>query len=266
MCWEAGPPSSRIPVAPAPAWSYLRTRALERVATVVYIEPIGTGGSGRLADASGYTLDLYARGVDAVRAALGLEEVVLLGHSHGGWVAQTYALAHPERVRGLVLYATTPTTGVEWGEDVALRMQSFAGEPWYAEAAQEREPAVTDDEATAHFRRLAPFYFFDWTRRRAEFAPLIEDARVAVAPGAAFDAAPPVDFRARLGEIRASTLILVGERDFVCAPRWSEELARGIPRARIVRFAQSGHMPHLEEAEAFCPRGRGVRSRGRSDR
>ena len=38
-------------------------------------------------------------------AALGIDRLVLFGHSWGGWVAATFAAAHPERVRGLVLAA-----------------------------------------------------------------------------------------------------------------------------------------------------------------
>jgi proline iminopeptidase len=240
------------PGGPGSTWSYLRMRELEARATVVYIEPVGTGASGRLPDPSAYTLETYVKGVEAVRAALGLGRVTLLGHSHGGWVAQAYALAHPDRLRALVLYATTPTSGADWGADVAARMASFAVEPWYAEAMVEQPLPTTDAEASANWRRLAPFYFFDWTTRHAELAPLVREASVSIAPGMAFDAAPPFDFRPRLASVTAPTLILVGARDFVCSPRWSEELHAGIAGSSLVRLEASGHMPHVEEPETFA--------------
>ncbi len=49
---------------------------LERSTTVVYIEPVGTGASGRLADPSGYTLATYTHFLHAVIEHLGLTEVV----------------------------------------------------------------------------------------------------------------------------------------------------------------------------------------------
>src|ERR1700722_13411648 len=97
----AGPLILAHPGGPGYDWRYLRMPEVEKVATVVYLEPVGTGSSGRPARATDYTLETYAKGVDAVRADLGLERAILLGHSHGGFVVQAYALAHPERVRAL---------------------------------------------------------------------------------------------------------------------------------------------------------------------
>lgn len=50
-----------------------------------------------------YTGAAYARLVEQVRGKLGIERMVLGGNSMGGGVAWRYALAHPERLAGLVL-------------------------------------------------------------------------------------------------------------------------------------------------------------------
>ena len=49
--------------------------------------------------------------LDAARAATGLDEVYVLGHGIGGLVAQEFALASPDWVRGLVLVSTLPSDG-----------------------------------------------------------------------------------------------------------------------------------------------------------
>ena len=51
----SGPVVLVHPGGPGSAWGYLRMEHVEREATLVYIEPVGTGASGRLADAAGYT-------------------------------------------------------------------------------------------------------------------------------------------------------------------------------------------------------------------
>jgi lipase len=52
---------------------------------------------------SGYGLETHASDVIRVLDYLGLDSAVLAGHSMGGFVALKTALAHPERVRALVL-------------------------------------------------------------------------------------------------------------------------------------------------------------------
>jgi pimeloyl-ACP methyl ester carboxylesterase len=66
---------------------------------VVAYDQRGHGGSDRT---GGYTLDALASDLEALRRALGLERMVLVGHSMAGAVITTYAGTHPERVAGLV--------------------------------------------------------------------------------------------------------------------------------------------------------------------
>ena len=155
----SGPVVVAHPGGPGLEWTILRMPQVEKFATVVYIEPIGTGSSGRLPDSSGFTMERYVGDVEGVRAHLGLGKLVLLGHSHGGFIAQSYALAHPDRLRGLILYDTSPTTGAEWQKDVAANLQWFKNESWFAEAADalaHETSASTDDEKPAACGAIGP--------------------------------------------------------------------------------------------------------------
>src|ERR671939_10873 len=60
-------------------------------------------GSGRSEDKPPYTHDQWVADADELTRQLGIETFALLGHSYGGIVAQEYAIAHPERLRGLIL-------------------------------------------------------------------------------------------------------------------------------------------------------------------
>lgn len=59
------------------------------------------------------------------------------------------------------------------------------------------------------------------------------------------------DLRARLGEIRAPTLVVAAEQDTTVPLSCKLELAAGIPGARLVRFAGSRHVTPLDRAEPF---------------
>jgi pimeloyl-ACP methyl ester carboxylesterase len=60
-----------------------------------------------------------------------------------------------------------------------------------------------------------------------------------------------LDYRARLSEIRVPALIGVGRHDPQAPVGCSEELAQGIPGARLVIFERSGHYPFAEERDRF---------------
>ena len=259
----SGPVVFVHPGGPGIEWSFVRMPGLEKFATVVYIEPIGTGASGRLSDPHGYTFDRYVGDVEGIRAHLKLERFVLLGHSHGGFVAQAYALAHPEHLRGLILYDTSPTTGIEWQKDVASNLEWFQKEPWFREATEalaQETRATTDAEITAIFKREMPLYFAEWTRRAKEFEPHRASVRLTLAPSkTASDStapdqvgvAPVFEVRDRLRSISTPTLVIVGKRDFVTSEKFGRMLQKGIPGSRLLLLEHSGHMGHLEEPAAF---------------
>lgn len=244
---------------PGVGWEYLRMPEIERRLTMVYIEPIGTGDSGRLADARGYTLDRYARHVDGLIEHLGLEKAYLLGHSHGGFVAQRYALQHPGRLAGLLLYDTSPTTTEDFYDDIGENLGRFAerhaDEPWLADtmaAWQEVFAAsnLSDEHLTSILRRMLPVYFADYAGREHEFAPIVAQMRAFAEPGRVEEPAP-FDARSERASIMVPTLIIVGRHDAICSPRWSRLLQEAIPGSELAVFERSGHFAHLEEPEAF---------------
>jgi pimeloyl-ACP methyl ester carboxylesterase len=158
---------------------------VERHMTLVYVEPIGTGNSGRLDDPSGYTLDRYVRQVDGLIEHLGQERTYVLGHSYGGFVAQRYALLYPGRLAGLILYDTSPTTTQDFHADIGENLGRFAGrnadEPWLADtmaawqevSAATADPDVSDEQLTGIFHRMFPAYLADYRGRQREFAPTL---------------------------------------------------------------------------------------------
>jgi len=259
----SGPVILVHPGGPGIEWSFVRMPLLEKFATVVYIEPIGTGASGRLADPRGFTMERYVGDVEGLRAHLGLEKFVLLGHSHGGFVAQSYALAHQGHLRGLILYDTSPTTGPDWQKDVESNLQWFKDEPWFAEATDalaHETSATTDEEITAIFRREMPLYFAEWTARAGEFEPYRARVELSVAPGKAttdssasnaVGVAPLLEVRDRLPEIRVPTLVIVGKKDFVTSEKFGRMIHDKIRGSRLLLLEHSGHMGHIEEPETF---------------
>jgi pimeloyl-ACP methyl ester carboxylesterase len=236
---------------------YLRSAELEQHFTMVYLEPIGTGTSGRLADPAGYVLDTYVRYFAALVDHLAEPRVHVLGHSHGGFVALRYALENPDRIAGLILYDTSPVIGPDfWAAAmaaVAAYPDRHPGEPEAAviPAAFEQAETATDDEGvSAGLRAVIPAYFADYWRRRAEYAPFVKGLRAWSEPAGAEDPAP-FDLRPRLAEITAPTVVIAGAHDFLCGQPWAGMLHSGIPGSHLVVLPDSGHFGHIEQPEEF---------------
>lgn len=255
-----GPVSVAHPGGPGVSWEHLRMPLLEKHLTMVYVEPIGTGGSGRLpSHPHGYTRDRYSRFLDALLNRLGVPEVHLLGHSHGAFVAAYHALHRPERLAGVVLYGGAPVTGPEHGQEAARRVQEFAakyaGHPGLPEvlAAFGAMSSMTDDASTlAVLRGVLPSYIADYWEKEEQFAPLRDALRVTYISGLDEDLSPElIDDRAALKGLKTPTLVIVGRHDVICGPRWSQELHELIDGSRLVVLENSGHMGHIEEPELF---------------
>lgn len=243
---------------PGIEWKYLRTPAMEQHFTMVYVEPVGTGTSGRLPDPDDYRLDTYVRFLRAVIRHLRVARPYLLGHSHGGFVVQQYTLTYPDSVAGLILYDTSPVAGPRFWDEAMENVRRFAQlHPDRPEAAElpavfEQVLSTVDDDAaySAGLRRVLPLYFADYWAHERELAPLAEGLLAWVGPAQA-DEPAPFDLRDRLGEITSRTLIIVGVHDFICGPTWAELLHAGIPGSPLLRLGSSGHMGHLEQPHEF---------------
>ncbi|MFJ2647685.1 alpha/beta fold hydrolase [Streptomyces sp. NPDC087420] len=242
-------------------WEYLRVPALERHLTMVYPEPVGSGASGRLpSHPNGYTRALYSRFLGELIEHLGVPEVHLLGHSHGGFVVQYHALHHPGRVAGVILYESAPVTGPEHGAEAMRLVQLFAARnadrPGLPDvlAAFQAIPTISDDaRMNSVVKGLLPAYFADYWGREEEFAPFRASVRASHISGLDENLVPDViDDRAALGSLTVPALVVVGRHDVICGVRWAEELHRLIPGSELLILEDSGHFGHLEEPAAFA--------------
>jgi proline iminopeptidase len=243
------------PGGPGLTWSYLRMPELEKRLTLVYVEPPGSGASAPLPAGSSYTIPRYADELERFRAAVHVERACFLGHSHGGFVVQRFAIDHPDRVSALVIFGASSRGDRDYFGAFIQSTQQFASKPWFADAtaALMKDEPKTDAEATASWARQLPLYFADYDAHKDAYD---RAARVSCAVGPQLammvPGAKPTDFRAEYPRVTAPTLVIAGKHD-VCAPEpFEHEIADGIKGARLEWLEHSGHMAHLEEPERFA--------------
>lgn len=244
------------PGGPGLDWKYFKMPLLEKFLTLIYLEPVGSGLSERLHHAADYTMKRYASDIEELRKHLDLNKFILLGHSHGGMVAQYYATQNKHRLKALILYGTSPTTGEVWQKDIAYNMKWFKNEPWFKTASKamaDEAKAETDEEFSNHFKKEIGFYFANYTSRKEEFDRHFESVRLSLPPYQGFvREAPFFDVRSQLASILCPTLIIVGEKDFVCSTKFSRQMHGLIRNSKLIIVENSGHMLHIESKEVFA--------------
>jgi pimeloyl-ACP methyl ester carboxylesterase len=189
----------------------------------------------------------YGRCVDEFCRRVGLEEVVLVGNSMGGFVAAETAIQFPERVERLVLVSAAGISitnlmrrpAQTWGR-VAAALASYG--------AANTRMAITRPVV----RHLAlGFVMRHPTRLRADLC--WEQVHAAETAGFrdALDALLEYDFRDRLDDIACPTLIVWGREDMLVPVRDADEFERLIPNARKILMNDTGHVPMLERPVKF---------------
>jgi pimeloyl-ACP methyl ester carboxylesterase len=188
-----------------------------------------------------YVVAQMAEDAIAVLDAARVDRAHVYGISLGGMVAQELALRYPERMRALVLGATTgggPEAVLPQPQPLTFFVRVGAMAPEEAEWA------------------AVPYNYGLRTRRQhgeriaEDIAKRVEHHTDTLAYLHQVAAAASHNTLGRLGSIRAPTLVVHGEEDLVMPPRNGEILANAIPGAEFKLWPGSGHLYVTDEPEA----------------
>ena len=210
-------------------------------------------GSGRSGAVPPYSHAQWVADLDGVREHYGLERFILTGGSYGGYIALEYVLAHPDRVSHLILRDTAASHKYE-DQAKATALARAAEFPSIDADDLDRIFAgdmASDEEFRRVFASIAPLYDADYDPERTRAWVDRITFRAATHNWAFSKNVPAFDLTDRLGEITVPTLVVVGRHDWITPLAASEEIAAGIPNARLEIFENSGHSPQQEEHEKF---------------
>jgi 3-oxoadipate enol-lactonase len=185
-----------------------------------------------------YTVAEMADDAVAVLDAAGVDRVHVYGISLGGMIAQEVALRHPERVRALVLGATTAggdafvPAAPEIVAFLQLRAQMTAEHAVWASVPINYAPRTRLEGGDRIAQDVA---------RRLRFPVESEyySAQLAAANG----------HDARVEEIRAPTLVVHGEEDVLIPPVNGERLAAAIPGAELSMWPGAAHLYFTDDPD-----------------
>ncbi len=173
----------------------------------------------------------------AVMDAVGAPTVDVVGHSWGSSVTLALALAHPERVRRMVLigawvYDEQIPPFFRWARVPGVGETLFSA--FYSERPGDRFPAAFDDPSVVSQDLV------DAIERSFE-RPGTARAALAAARGQCF-----LQMERRYHTVTAPTLLVWGANDRVARLRFGERLLRDLPHARLEVVPGTGHFPMFE--------------------
>lgn len=185
-----------------------------------------------------YTLETLADDLAALLKQLNIDEAHYCGLSMGGMIGQTFALKYPRVLRSLTLADTTsryPAQAAALWADRIKTAQASGMEPlaqptlerWFTEPFRKANPAAVE-----------------------AIRKLIVATPVAGYVGCSH-ALPKINVTARLKEIKAPILVIVGEQDPGTPVAMAREIHDNAPGSRLVILPQAAHLANLEQPEGF---------------
>jgi proline-specific peptidase len=223
---------------------------------VIFYDQLGCGRSPYPSDPGKWTVELFLDEIDAVRDALGLDRLHVLGQSWGGMLAMEYALTQPTGVESLTI-CDSPASIPQWVAE-ANRLRAELPADVQETLVRHEEAGTTDDPEyeracvafyDRHVCRVRPYP--DFVQRTFDQMP--NEVYLTMNGPSEFHSIGTLkdwDIIPRLGEITIPALVISGRYD-EATPLIAETVRDGIPGAEWVLFDESSHMPHVEEPERF---------------
>src|SRR5437868_6155834 len=241
---------------------------LARHYRLVFIDERGSGQSEKLEEVSAYTVDNMVEDVEAVRRALNLGQISLLGHSYGGVLAQAYALKYQKNLSHLILGSTFSSTKAmndvlarikqNIPSDARERVNKMESEGLYGHGKDYEKNRYTSDYMIAAWGD-GYFPYLYQNRPDPNYDP-VDNGKMAwdlykemwgehgefVIDGNLKSA----EYTEQLSAIKIPTLIIAGDHD-ESDPSLSRTMHEKIGGSKLVILPRSGHMTFVDQPGLF---------------
>ncbi len=196
-------------------------------------------GFGESAKQGSFSVGEYVQMVDQFMDRMGLEQARVMGHSMGGTVSLSLAIAHAERVLRVAVVGS-PITGS--GLDFLLKLSGYRQFARLLYAVPGLLPLAMKLLSLSYAKDWRTLYSMlkkDLSRTTVEsFSASIRDLRL-------------TDLRPRLGELTVPVMGIYGRKDNIVDPKQGELIRKGVKNHIVHEFEKSGHFPMLDERERF---------------
>ncbi len=213
---------------------------------LLYMDGRGQGRSERV-DPATLSLEVFARDVDLLAEALGLERFALLGHSFGAIVATKHAIERGTAAAYVISAGGDSNEKLMADVEASLAAMGEAGKPIAASWEQEKT-VQTEQELRELVSVQMPFHF------AGPPPPGFSDDMIGspeVLRYFASEGYGKFDYVPDLARVTKPTLVIVGEHDRTTTTRAARALHEGIPRSELAVVPGAGHMSFVESPDFY---------------
>ncbi len=262
----SGEPIFFLPGGPGNSHDYMQGNfgQYHKTNTVVFFDWLGRGKSDNARDISEYSIENDVDLIEKLRLKLKYDKISLVSHSYGTVPAQAYAIKYPDNVEKMVLINGFHS-GAMWQancDSYNHYAKTHFPEKWKQVDSLRNLGYVSSEEPLKGIYGNFPTkYIYYHNTQLLQNSPKYKhrgwanDVYVAIiGKDGDFDVSGSMinqDFRKKLKDVKAKTLIIAGRYDGVSTPEFAIQYKQFMPKAKFVMFEQSAHNPYLEEPEKF---------------
>ena len=237
--------------------------AAEQTMRIVYFDQRGTGRSAKPPKGE-YSIPLLVDDIEALRAALGVPRIALIGHSFGGTLALEYATKYPDRVSHIVF-----VSGL-WSMPAQCSWRLKTLEQRRPEAYARVRLDTLDQQGRRRNDCELEMRAFDSGRAREAYGneAMFPDSVVRIRLDSTQNASGfrnsgemgaalfqqgllRYDF-GQFARLKMPVLVIAGRYDGAARPEGLRLLAKRLPHAQFKEFDRSGHFVYLDEPTRFA--------------
>ncbi|NNL16284.1 MAG: alpha/beta fold hydrolase [Flavobacteriaceae bacterium] len=261
-----GDPIFFLPGGPGNSHDYMQGNFGQYYKTnrVVFFDWLGRGKSDDARNVSEYSVENDVEMIEKLRRHLNFEKISLVGHSYGTVPAQAYAIKYSDNIDKMVLINGFHS-GAMWQancDSYNHYAKTHFPEKWkQVDSLRALGYLSSEEPLKGIYGNFPTKYIYYHNTQLMQKSPKYKhrswanDVYVSIiGKDGDFDVSGSMinqDFRKKLINVKAKTLIVAGRYDGVSTPEFAIQYKQFMPQAKFVMFEQSAHNPYLEEPDKF---------------
>jgi len=231
---------------------YIRTKL-----QMIFIDHRGFARSHSSFDANKFTLDTIVNDIETIRKHLGVERMVVIGHSAHGYMAQAYAKKYPQHVSHVVIIAMGPDQSAESHKAAQQYLDDSVcpeRKAYLAKQLEDLDEKLAEDPEHRFITLCLKLGARSWFDYQFDASHLWKDVYVNMPVidhfwGVVFR---DIHITQDINKLTMPVLLALGRYDYLVAPPYTWNSIRALFPKLIMRvFGKSSHTPQYEQPADF---------------